>query len=158
MMSIFNIFSTQTSAEAKAYDVILHIQNIRDILDLKEWPIEIKPGVHTTWNESSIGIIGLYNKGKTFILNKITGLAFESGNAVNTIGLSMKFFNLNNENNTSKHIIFDTAGMNSPINLLEELEKEKKKIYNKMSNLMEHKICAMYSKNCLIKKIKQKSS
>jgi len=58
-----------------------------------------------------VTVTGLFNKGKTFLLNKLTGSTFSSTNVDRTPGLCVKFL----ENNIRKHALFDTAGRGTPV-------------------------------------------
>ena len=67
-------------------------------------------------------LVGLYNKGKTFILNQLTGSLFGSGQSYTTEGISMKEVIIDNE----RFLVLDTAGTNSPIDLSKIEERDKK--------------------------------
>ena len=62
-----------------------------------------------------IGIVGNINRGKTFILSKLSKISFPSGVSINTKGLSIKFPDLSGEYKDRKYIILDSAGLETPI-------------------------------------------
>ena len=72
--------------------------------------------------EAVFALVGMYDKGKTFILNKLTGLNFKSGKKHTTRGLSMKEVSIDGEN----LFVLDTAGTSSPIDLSKLQERDKK--------------------------------
>jgi GTPase Era involved in 16S rRNA processing len=112
------------------YDIVLDIDNL---IDLEEgWKIYFaqrllsriegaavmnKPLDPETVNNLSlsttkvvVSVLGLFNKGKTFLLNKICNENFDSGYKVTTRGLSFKEpYDMNNI------ILLDTAGTSSPL-------------------------------------------
>jgi len=66
---------------------------------------------HVPWNSSVIAVLGLYNKGKTFILNNLSQLSLLSGDTLHTEGLSFKVI----RNKHVNHILLDTAGLYHPV-------------------------------------------
>jgi len=80
------------------------------------WPVEFSdPLKHSdpSWNGISIGILGQYDRGKTFVLNHLSNTNFNSGYIVNTKGLSVKTLQIDDKN----HVLIDTAGLNSAVPL-----------------------------------------
>ena len=77
------------------YDVIVHIDSIKDIN--KGWEIEMSEKGEKAYNEFKnkpllkIGIIGNANKGKSFLLSKISKIELPSGMSIRTEGLSIKY-------------------------------------------------------------------
>ena len=59
------------------------------------------------WDGAIVAVVGLYDKGKTFVLNNLTRSNLPSGKKVNTKGLSFKHVDM--EQGT-KLILLDTAG------------------------------------------------
>ena len=80
---------------------------------------------------SKIGFIGETNKGKTFILNQLTGNELKSGEEFKTEGLSCKFTDFGGDGD--KFMVFDSAGRSEPLLLDESSSK------NATSNLLELK-------------------
>ena len=77
------------------YDIIIYIQSIKDIN--KGWKVEFNPRAIAKYEEFTkdkvvkIGIIGNSNKGKSFILSKLSKFNLPSGTSIKTQGLSIKF-------------------------------------------------------------------
>ena len=65
-----------------------------------------------------VSVMGLYDKGKTFILNQITDCELPSGKKVNTKGLSFKMVEM--ETGTQL-VLLDTAGSYSPVRIQNEM-------------------------------------
>jgi len=77
---------------------------------------EVEGDGQYSWSSSVVAVLGLYNKGKTYILNNLTSLKLRSGNTVHTEGLSFKVI----KNKHVNHILLDTAGLYSPVIVDEE--------------------------------------
>jgi len=69
------------------------------------------------WQGAVIAVVGLYDKGKTFVLNQITGSNLPSGKKCTTKGLSFKNINVESTNFT----LLDSAGSYSPVKVTNEL-------------------------------------
>ena len=111
----------------KEYDVIINIDSIRFLKD-KGWKITYKGDEKTKNNikdiiENSkrniVSILGNSNRGKTYLLQRISGVQLKSGYQDQTKGLSIKI------PNNSNSILLDTAGTNAPL-LLDENDTEPK--------------------------------
>ena len=90
----------------------------------EEKSLEEKKAKNTCWEGAIVAVVGLYDKGKTFVLNNLSTSNLPSGKKVNTKGLSFKYVNI--ENGT-KLILLDTAGSYSPVRVVNNLsiiEKE----------------------------------
>jgi len=61
-----------------------------------------------------IGIIGNSNKGKSFILSKLSKIEFPSGTSIKTEGLSIKYPDLKDFPNR-RIILLDSAGLETPV-------------------------------------------
>ena len=114
------------------YDVIIDIRSIKDIN--KGWKIIMNERGFKNYKENEasrlikIGVIGNSNKGKTFILSKISKLDFPSDPNIRTKGLSLKYPELNSFK--ERRIAFlDSAGLGTPVlsesNEIIEMFKEK---------------------------------
>ena len=64
---------------------------------------------------TTIGVVGLFNKGKTFVVNRLTGTSLPSDCKVNTRGLSMI---IPRTGFGKEYVWLDTAGTNSPVTCL----------------------------------------
>ena len=87
-----------------------------------------------------IGVIGNSNKGKSFLLSKISKIDLPSGTNIRTEGLSIKYPELEKYKNR-KIVLLDSAGLETPL-LLEK--NERKEILNqslsKFTNDMNEKL------------------
>ena len=105
------------------------------------------------WSGAVVAVLGLYDKGKTFILNQITQSKLPSGKKVATKGLSFKhvemdggssFILLDSEGSCNRHvtamkppggssfILLDSEGSYSPVKVTDELsvvEKEASELF-----------------------------
>ena len=108
------------------YDAILDIKKFSDFgkdgWDLKINTIEGEGLIRESELGSTVSIVGMYDKGKTFLLNKLAGSNFQPGKKFTTHGLSIKRITIDGTN----FIGIDTAGINSPL-IPGQNEKEHKK-------------------------------
>ena len=74
-----------------------------------------------------IGVIGNSNKGKSFILSKISQIKLPSGTSIRTEGLSIKYPELEGYENR-KIVLLDSAGLETPVLRDEEYYENKEKI------------------------------
>jgi HSP20 family molecular chaperone IbpA len=115
----------------KFYDVIIDIKSLKDIN--KGWEIKMDLNGEKRFKEYKdnkaliIGVIGNSNKGKTFLLSKISKIEFPSGTNIKTEGLYIKYAELEKYKNR-KIVLLDSAGLETPL-LLDK--KEKEEILNK---------------------------
>jgi len=108
--------------------VICDIQTVCDVFRLnKGWKLEaansnldLKSIQKANWNATVVAVVGLYNKGKTTVLNLMTGTEFQALNTIRTKGISFKL--LKTPPN-GQLILLDTAGMYSPVTY-EDVPKE----------------------------------
>ena len=127
----------------KFYDIIVDIQSIKQIENGWEFlmndrgkkefqeEMELKKNNDT---DIKIGVIGNGNKGKSFILSKISGINLPIGFSVKTKGLSIKFPDLNIHKNR-KIILLDSAGQETPV-----INDEKNTTENKSQNSQQNEI------------------
>ena len=110
------------------YDIIVYIQSLIDIN--KGWKVEYNPKFFEKYEEFAkvkvlkIGVIGNSNKGKSFILSKLSYFNLPSGTSLKTQGLSIKYPEFERYPN-KRIVLLDSAGLETPV-LLEKQEKEKK--------------------------------
>ncbi len=100
------------------YDVIVNIKSIKDIT--KGWEVKMSKRAEDNYknfkNEKNIkiGVIGNSNKGKSFILSKLSKIALPSGTSIRTEGLSIKYPDL--ELFKDRRIaLLDSAGFETPV-------------------------------------------
>ena len=112
------------------YDVIVHIDSIKDIT--KGWRIEMNNRGEENYKKYKdkellkIGVIGNANKGKSFLLSKISKMEFPSGMSIKTEGLSIKYPELEKHKNR-KIVLLDSAGLETPVLVPDEnMENDKR--------------------------------
>ena len=87
----------------KFYDVIIDIKSIKDIT--KGWEVKMNERAENEYENFKkgkiikIGVIGNSNKGKSFLLSKISKIKLPSGTSIRTEGLSIKYPELNEYKN-----------------------------------------------------------
>ena len=117
------------------YDVIIDIQSIKDIN--KGWPIKMNERGEKNYNKYKndkiikIGVIGNSNKGKSFLLSKISKIDLPSGYSIKTEGLSIKYPELE-EYKDRKIVLLDSAGLETPV-----LNEKSSNIINNNNNQKE---------------------
>ena len=100
------------------YDVIIHIDSIKDIN--KGWRIEFNQKTKEKYESFKnqkiikIGVIGNSNKGKSFLLSKISKIKLPSGTSIRTEGLSIKYPDLEKFKDR-KIVLLDSAGLETPV-------------------------------------------
>ena len=128
----FNQYDDNINFE-EFYDVIINIKSIKHVN--KGWDIKMSEAgklrfeEHKNLDSLIIGIIGNSNKGKSFLLSKISKINLPNGTNIRTEGLSIKYPELKKYKNR-KIILLDSEGLEAPF-LFEEYEKR-----NEMSDLM----------------------
>ena len=105
------------------YDLIVDIDSFRHLKQDGNngkwgWDVLIKKGFK--YDEAkiqdfvSIGVVGNGNRGKSFLLSKISNFKFPRGYSVKTKGISVKYPEKKDENSKSI-VIFDSAGFETPL-------------------------------------------
>ena len=100
------------------YDVIIHIDSIKDIN--KGWKIEFNEKAKEKYESLKsqkiikVGVIGNSNKGKSFLLSKISKIKLPSGTSIRTEGLSIKYPDLETFKDR-KIVLLDSAGLETPV-------------------------------------------
>lgn len=95
------------------YDTIININSIQNIKK-DGWEIfmneEGKKIAESKEKEERlvIGVMGNRNKGKSFMLQALSGIVLQTGTTVSTIGLSIKYLE-------NKYVLLDCAGSESPL-------------------------------------------
>ena len=109
------------------YDVIVCINSIKGIK--KGWEIKMNQRALDNYEKFKkdkiikIGVIGNSNKGKSFLLSKISKINLPSGTSIRTEGLSIKYPQLDICEN-KKIALLDSAGLETPVIKEEEIENK----------------------------------
>ena len=111
------------------YDVIIDIKSIKDIN--KGWEVKMSKKAeeeYETYKSQEVikvGVIGNSNKGKSFLLSRISKIHLPSGTSIRTEGLSIKYPELE-EFKDRKIALLDSAGLETPVmKIKEENNKDK---------------------------------
>ena len=103
----------------KFYDIIIEINSIKKV-NKEGWKVKFNDEGLERYQKYrnkeliAIGVIGNVQKGKSFLLNKISKIKFLTGTSIHTQGLSVKYPEIK-ENQERKIIFLDTAGLENPI-------------------------------------------
>lgn len=101
--------------EIDAYDIIIDVNSLEYLPN--GWDVKYSEAGIDRYNEYKtklgcvVGVLGLINKGKSFLLQKVTGIDLPCGYNVRTEGLSVKYPDMRDKN----IIILDTVGMNNSL-------------------------------------------
>ena len=114
------------------YDIIIDIKSIKDIC--QGWEIKMSERAEKNYQELKkdkvirIGVIGNSNKGKSFLLSKISEINLPSGTSIRTEGLSVKYPENLEKYKDRKIVLLDSAGLETPVldedNIGENKEKD----------------------------------
>ena len=110
-------FSTPHS-QKDFYDVVVQIDSIKSIK--KGWKICMTERGKKNYEKYKsekivkIGVVGNANKGKSFLLSKISKMSLPSGMSVKTEGLSIKYPELKGNQNR-RIVLLDSAGLETPV-------------------------------------------
>ena len=113
------------------YDIIVDIKSIKDIC--KGWKIKMSEKAKSDYEKLKsekvikIGVIGNANKGKSFILSKISNIKLPSGTSIKTEGLSIKYPDLEKYKDR-RIVLLDSAGLETPV--LNDDGKEENQVNN----------------------------
>ena len=114
------------------YDIIIDINSIKKV-DKEGWKIKYSKIGFSKYEQYKdkdllkIGVLGNTNKGKSFILSKISKIKLLTGTSIQTKGLSVKYPDL--KGYTARQLILlDSAGLETPV-----LISEKKKVCFKIN-------------------------
>eukprot|EP01084_Bolivina_argentea_P234835 395331_1 len=129
-----NVSTQQPNQSNNGYDLVIQCDSLRDLND-NGWPLVFQKNhhlwcddhifnVHKTTPLITVAISGVYNSGKTFILNNLCSLDLPSNFKVHTEGISFKHLHPG-----SNILLMDTAGQNSPIQVA-----DRKSISDKISS------------------------
>ena len=138
--------------DEKFYDIIVHIDSIKDIN--KGWRVEMSPNAEKNYKNFKtqqvlrIGVIGNANKGKSFILSKISKMKLPSGMSIKTEGLSIKYPDLTGGFKDRKIALLDSAGLETPVLVDDIKDNEKNEIFKEKSR--EKLITELFLQNYIV--------
>ena len=130
----------EKSGEIKStdfYDVIVCINSIKEIT--KGWEVKMSNRALDKYEEFKkgnvvkIGVIGNANKGKSFLLSKISGIKLPIGTSIRTEGLSIKYPQIDVYSNRNIALL-DSAGLETPVLKGEEKILEENNIEEEKTN------------------------
>ena len=114
------------------YDIIIDINSVRKV-STNGWKVIFNENGLNKYNKYKdqdliiIGVIGNNNKGKSFLLSKISKIKLLTGASIETKGLSVKYPELKGYKGR-QIILLDSAGLETPVFKTEKEEKEEIKI------------------------------
>jgi len=95
------------------YDLVVDIQSIRHLTEARGWPLLFRDeAVIDAFGQNkfvTLSVMGLYNRGKTHVLNQLSGNSFPAGLLLHTQGLSVML-----PKKKEKILFVDTAGTHMP--------------------------------------------
>ncbi|CAF1348055.1 unnamed protein product [Adineta steineri] len=109
--------ASSNTSNALIYDTVIHIGKLNDLLK-EGWKFTTDNSSEASAQRSMInyedslivGILGSYNRGKSFLLNKLCRTQFPTGRLISTEGISIA-----GPRDTCKNLVFiDTAGTDTP--------------------------------------------
>ena len=104
------------------YDIVVRIDSFRNLKKKKHgdygWDIlyskDFDYSKRTREELVRIGVVGNRNRGKSFILSKLTNMNVPSGFSIKTEGISIKYPDMKNKNGLGT-VIIDSAGFETPL-------------------------------------------
>ena len=124
------MFKEQTDEKNGKYDIVVDINSILSLRN-KGWDIKYPIGKEDYKEKVKkesiiIGVLGNRNKGKSFILAKLSGYQIKQGFSLKTEGISVKFSKADDDDNKFLTIL-DSAGQEVPLLKEENIENNQKK-------------------------------
>ena len=111
------------------YDIVININSIKNV-NKEGWKVKFNKNGLEKYNDHknkgliTVGVIGNNNKGKSFLLSKISKIKLLTGTSINTEGLSVRYPEL--KGHKGRHLILlDSAGLETPVLKSDNNEKEK---------------------------------
>ncbi len=139
------------------YDIIAGIDSIKNIE--KGWKIRFSDLGEQLYKKNEgndcikIGVVGNGNKGKSFLLNKLSNFDLPASTTIRTEGLSLKYPDLAKEK-FKNIILLDSAGTETPLTLTDEEINElnnNKKYQDKIEELAKDKtLTELFLQNIII--------
>ena len=114
------------------YDIIIDINSIKNV-NKEGWKVKFNEKGLENYKKYkgqdliTIGVIGNSNKGKSFLLSKISKIKLLTGTSIQTEGLSVKYPDLKGYKGR-QIILLDSAGLETPVLRTNNKEKEEEEI------------------------------
>ena len=152
--NIINSYSNKCNENYKQYydnnyDIIIDIDSIRD-LNKKGWRIIYNTNENKELIQSLekiiIAVLGNSNRGKTHILQKLSGTKLPAGYQIQTKGLSIKVYEKEN-------LLLDTAGTNAPLLIDDYYESVKRPSQQEIHKIYSCQIITNYILQTFVTKI-----
>ena len=112
----------------KFYDIVIGINSIKNI-NKEGWEVKFDEKGKKKYERNknrdliTIGVLGNSNKGKSFLLSKISKIQLLSGTSINTEGLSIRYPELK-KHKGRKLILLDSAGLETPVLISDNINKK----------------------------------
>ena len=109
----------QNADSTKYYDIIVCIDSILGIES--GWKVKSTEKGKTLYEKMKnepivkVGVVGLRNKGKSWLLQKFLNKTLPKGTSIKTEGLSIKYPNEDDIKNNRNYILLDSAGTEEPL-------------------------------------------
>ena len=109
------------------YDIIVDIDSLRNIK--KGWKVKFGPEgkqnyeVMKTAKKLIVGVVGNRNRGKSFLLSKLSNEVLPDGSSIKTEGISIKYPKMA-EGKESEYILMDSAGFENALLETDEFKQE----------------------------------
>ena len=132
------------------YDIIIDIKSIKDIC--KGWEIKMSKKAEEDYEKLKsqkvirIGVIGNANKGKSFLLSKISQMDLPVGTNIRTEGLSIKYPENLDKYENRRIVLLDSAGLETPV--LNDNGEDEKDVFKEKSR--EKLITELFLQNYII--------
>jgi hypothetical protein len=100
------------------YDIIIDVDSLRHMI--KGWKVKFTPEGKKNYDIMKdeavliIGVVGNRNRGKSFVLSKLSNVNLPEGTSIKTEGISIKYPRMN-ENKKAKYILMDSAGFENAL-------------------------------------------
>ena len=133
------------------YDIIVDIKSIKDIC--KGWEIKMSKKAEEDYEKLKsqkvirIGVIGNANKGKSFLLSKISQMDLPVGTNIRTEGLSIKYPENLDKYENRRIVLLDSAGLETPV--LNDNGEDEKDVFKEKSR--EKLITELFLQNYIVK-------
>ena len=109
------------------YDIVININSIKNV-NKQGWAIKYNEEGYNKYKKFkeqellTIGVLGNTNKGKSFLLSKISKIKLLTGTSINTEGISVKYPDVK-DHKGRQIILLDSAGLETPV--LNKIDNEK---------------------------------